>query len=70
MVQRVRIEMSNTCNGASVARRATTPSKGTTVFTLLAILGIISIVGVAGTIATSARDGYGRRPTATIARTV
>ena len=39
-------------------------------FALLAILGIISIFGVAGTIVTSARDGYGRRPTATIARTV
>ena len=39
-------------------------------FTLHAILGIVSIAGIAGSIVTSARDGYGRRPKATFARTV
>jgi len=62
MVSSVRIEESNTCNGASVARRSRHSLKGTTVFTLLAILGIVSIV-------VSARDGYRRQPKATIART-
>jgi len=69
MVSRVRIEESNTCNGASVARRSRHSLKGTTVFTLLAILGIVSVVGIAGSIVVSARDGYRRQPKATIART-
>ena len=63
------MEESNTCNGASVARRATFSLKGTTLFTLLAMLGIVSVAGIVGSIVTSARDGYGRRPKATIART-
>ena len=70
MVLRARIVESNTCNGASVARRAASPSKGTNVFTLLAILGVISIAGIAGSIVVSSRDGYGRRHKETFARTV
>jgi hypothetical protein len=51
-------------------RRSTNPpisSKGTIVFTLLTMLGIASIVG---SIVVSVRDGYGRRPKQTFARTV
>ena len=70
MITRARIGESNTCNGASVARRAASPSKGTNVFTLLAILGVISIAGIAGSIVVSSRDGYGRRHRETFARTV
>lgn len=53
-------------------RRSTSPppSKGTTVFTLLAILGIVSVAGIAGSIVVSARDGYSRRHNETFARTV
>ena len=70
MVTRARIGESNTCNGASVARRAALLSKGTHVFTLLAILGVISVAGIAGSIVVSSRDGYGRRHRETFARTV
>jgi len=70
MVGGITIEESNTCNGASVARRATSSSKGITVFTLLAILGIVSVAGIVGSIAMSARDGYRRQPKQTFARTV
>lgn len=45
-------------------------SKGTTVFTLLSMLGIASVVGIVGSIVVSVRDGYGRRPKQTFARTV
>jgi hypothetical protein len=54
-------------------RRSTNPPislKGTTVFTLLAMLGIASVVGIVGSIVVSARDGYGRQPKQTFARTV
>jgi hypothetical protein len=51
------IEKSNTCNGASVARRTRLSLKGTTVFTLLAILGIASVAGIVGSIIVSTRDG-------------
>jgi hypothetical protein len=44
--------------------------KGTTVFTLLTMLGIASVVGIVGSIVVSARDGYGRQPKQTFARTV
>jgi hypothetical protein len=44
--------------------------KGTTVFTLLSMLGIASVVGIVGSIVVSVRDGYGRRPKQTFARTV
>lgn len=65
------IEESNTCNGASVARRIRhLRLKGTTVFTLLAVLGIVSVAGIAGSIVVSARDGYRRQPRETFARTV
>lgn len=49
---------------------ATSTSKGTTVFTLLAVLGIVSVAGIAGSFVVSARDGYRRRPRETFARTV
>ena len=39
-------------------------------FTLLTILGIVSLAGIAGSVVISARDGYGRRPKETFARTV
>ncbi|HVL60512.1 MAG TPA: hypothetical protein VM430_03775 [Microbacterium sp.] len=39
-------------------------------FTLLAVLAIVSVAGIAGSIVMSARDGYGRRPKETFARTV
>jgi hypothetical protein len=70
MVGGMTIEESNTCNGASVARRAHLISKGITVFTLLAILGIVSVLGIAGSIVMSVRDGYRRQPKQTFARTV
>jgi hypothetical protein len=66
----VLIEESNTCNGASVARRTAYFSKGTTVFTLLAIFGIASVAGIAGSVIVSTRDGYRRQPKQTFARTV
>ena len=69
MITRARIGESNTCNGASVARRSHLLLKGTIVFTLLALLGIVSVAGIVGSIVTSARDGYRRQPKATIART-
>jgi hypothetical protein len=40
------------------------------VFTLLSMLGIASVVGIVGSIVVSVRDGYGRRPKQTFARTV
>jgi hypothetical protein len=70
MVSAITIEESNTCNGASVARRTRLSLKGTTVFTILAILGIASVAGIAGSIVVSSRDGYRRQPKQTFARTV
>jgi len=64
------IEESNTCNGASVARRNRHFFERNTVFTLLAILGIASVAGIAGSIVVSTRDGYRRQPKQPFARTV
>lgn len=39
-------------------------------FSLLALLGVAATAGIVSTIVVTRRDGYGRRPKETFARTV
>ena len=71
MVVGVTIEVSNTCNGASVARPAQQrTSKGSIVISVILLLGTVSVLGIVSSFIVTARDGYRRQPRETFARTV
>ena len=65
------MELSNSCNGASVARPSQLRhSKGSTVISLILLLGAVSVVAIVSSFIVTARDGYRRQPRETFALTV
>ena len=62
--------MSNTCNGATVARSASSYFERNQMFSIIVLLGGTAAAALIGSIVVTARDGYRRQPRETFARTV